>query len=285
MPLVPLLLLGVLVVSVAVAVRMAIAARPSTPPGPAERAVARWRWVALVLSVPAASTAANQFPDLGLNLVVAPMAHGLTLLVGIVLAELLVRSRYLPGPRVADLRPRRLADYLPTGLSRLVGATLAACVLLCTFTWLTASPDDMGRAGRAYAYSCAPSTSGSRGPYPGEFYLTTYAIGVACALMVAVLAVTVVLRRPLGGTLEESGRHRASGVRATVAATGVVVAAPLGGIAFFSASTLLQVECLPPFHLLMGWFALATVVLSVVTLAACLAHLFVSGPGRENSRA
>lgn len=285
MPLVPLLLLAATAVALVVAVRLSIAARPTTPPGPEERSVTWWRWVSLALSVPASAAAAQAFPDLGLNLVVAPMAMGLTLLVGTVLAELLVRSRRLPGPRTADLRPRRLADHLPATLSRLVGATLVAALVLCTFTWITASADDMGRAGRSYDYSCTADTSGSRGPYPGEFYLTPYAIGVACALLVAALAVTVVLRRPLGGTLDEAQRHRASGVRATLAALGVVLAAPLCGLAFFAAATLFQVDCRPAFHAAMGWFAVGTAFLSAVTLASCLAHLFVSGPRRGGSRA
>lgn len=285
MPLVPLLTLALAAVAFAVAVRLAITSRPSAPSGPEERAVTTLRWAALLLSVPITHLVTSHYDELGRNLVIAPISHGLVLLVGAVIAELLVRPRYLPGPRTAALRPRSLRDHLPRTLTRLVAATFAAAVILCTFTVLRAGADDMGREGRSLPWACEGAYHGSRGPFPGSFYVAPYAIGVLVALVVMAIAVVIVLRRPLGGTPDVADRHRTAGVTASIAAFGIVVTIPLGGLAWFAALTLAGIECREPLDLPMLVVAMLSVALSVVTAAVSLSHLFISGPGRRSTDA
>jgi len=283
MPLVPLLLLILLAVSAAVAVRALLVHDTVVERAAEERAVRAVRWCSLVAGVVVAYAVGGGALDalplldrgLGAGAVVVPTAFGLTVLLGAVAGELLVRPRFADGPRVADLRPRRVRDHLPRRASLLLAVTAALGAVLCAFTWATAGTDDMGRAGRVFPYSCEPGHTGARSPYPGEFYLTPYVTGVALALVVAVLAATVVTRRGLGGTPEQADQHRATGLAAVVGALGVVVAAPLAGIAFFTATVLLGVECAGSGARATGVLALVLVPLAVVTVATSLAHLFV----------
>ena len=288
MPLVPLLLLLLLVVAAAVAVRALLVQDSLVERAAEERAVRAVRWLSLVAGVVVAYAVGGGALDalplldrgLGAEAVVVPTSFGLIVLLGAVLGELLVRPRFTDGPRVADLRPRHVRDHLPVRATRLLGVTALLGAALTVFAWTTAGTDDLGRSGRVLPYSCEPGHTGARSPYPGEFYLTPYVLGVALALVVAVLAATVVTRRRLGGTPVQADQHRATGMAAVVGALGVVVAAPLAGIAFFAAQVLLGVECATPVERAAGFLALVLVPLSVVTVATSLAHLLVRGPLR-----
>ncbi|WP_185995556.1 hypothetical protein [Nocardioides campestrisoli] len=212
-------------------------------------------------------------PGLWVDAIHAPILFGLATLLAAVLGELVVRPRFDAGPRTADLRPRRVRDFLPPGLTRLVAGLGVCAAALCSFTWLTASADDMGRDGRALWAACTAAVSSTRSPYPGSFYVVPYALGVAVALAVAAAAAWQVTRRPLGGTPAEADHHRRTSMQAIVGALGVVVSAPMIGLALVAGTTLLQHACPRPGWGAVGCLALAVGALALVALVASLVAL------------
>lgn len=139
----------------------------------------------------------------------------------------------------AGLERRQLRSYLPAGLTRSVAGLLALLVAATLFTTLAASPDDMGRAGRAVAAwwmegeGVESAMRGSqRGPFPGSFY--TLWLGVALVLLLALAATGLALtvRRPRNGAdpvlVRVDDALRRITVEGIVAAVGVGV----GGAAF-----------------------------------------------------
>lgn len=245
----------------AYAARRADAARTRGTPAPEERTVALVRIAGVVVGVALGgyvTTLDNS--GLGTNVMLAPVAFGLVVLTAVTLAELAVRPRFADGPRTASLRPRSLGDHLPRALTITVAVLTVAAALLCTWSVAVAHADDMGRPGRELFAFCSATTSSGRGPFPGSFYVTPYAIGVAAALVIAVTAAWVVHRRTLGGTPEQAERHRRVGLTSIVGAYGVVVSMPLVGIAFFAGTTTLGHTCPQPGWTAMGWFSVAVSV-------------------------
>lgn len=262
--------------------------RSPTAAGSEERVIRRVRLLALVLGIATAWWVLNwttTVDELGVNLMLAPVAFGLCVLLVTVLGELLVRPRFEEGPRTADLRPRRMRDHLPRVLGPLVGLTLLAAVLLCTFTLVTASPDDMGRAGRELFRVCSPTTSSGSGPYPGSHYVWPYAIGAGLAIAIAAAAVARITHRAVGGTPEQGDRYRAVATRAVVGALGVALSGPLAGIGFFAGTTLLRHSCAPTGWHAIGVAALLVTLLSMVTFAASVLSLLATGPSTASRSA
>lgn len=240
---------------------------------------------------------------LGRGPMLAPVAVGAGLLLGVVLGELLVRpagsAARRPVVRTADLAPRRVRDHAPRALGIVVLALTATCAALLTFTSLTASADDGGRAGRALTRACVPDTAGglltaSRGPYPGSFYSVPLAVGLALCVALAWYAARRSVLRPRGTAGTPAGEDvlRRRSVTAVVAALGIAVAAPLAGIAATTASALAGHDCPAP-----GWGALAVVLAGVVlvstgTVLWCLLTLVLptraaappAGPPRAPAR-
>lgn len=267
------LFLPVLLV-VVTALLLAMPRPPGQPAGQAERAVGRVRLVGLVLGVAAAAwvllepTPLDQ--GLGSGAVVAPIVFGLVVLTAALCGEFLVRPRWADGPRTASLVRRRVVDHVPIRLVRLLAALLVGAVLLCAYTWFTASPDDLGRAGRSLTAACSADTSSSRGPYPGSFYVWPYLVGVLLAVVLGAMACVRITRRSLAGDEAEAERYRRVGTTSVVSAVGLVVATPLVGIAFFAGTTLLGHNCPQT-----GWRAAgaASLVLVVVALGSGLVFL------------
>ena len=214
---------------------------------------------------------------LGSAAVVAPLVLGVVLLVAVLLGELVVRPRHSGGARTASLRPRRLRDPLPRRLTRLVGAMTVAAVLLCTYTALTASPDDTGRAGRALFAQCTATVSSGRGPYPGSFYVVPYLVGLAVVAVVAVLAALRISHRTLGADAVAEERYRLAGLTSVVSAYGLTLSAPFAGISFFAGTALLGHSCPQTGWKVVGIAALALTLCSVGTALVCL--LGVLAPG------
>lgn len=288
-----LMILFLAVGPVAIAVMVFLAVRGRARPdqrGPEARPVAVVRWTGLLLGAVVGFTGLAYpgmwwtSPGLGVDLVNAPIAFGLVVLLATMLGELVVRPRFETGARTADLRPRVPTDFLPRGLAGLVATTALAAVVLCTFTWATASMDDMGREGRSLMGVCSPMLSSSRGPYPGSFYVLPYAIGAVVALVLGGAAAWHVTRRPLAGTPVQADHHRRTSMRAITGAVGVVISAPLVGIAFFAGTTLLKHSCAEWGWVPAGWSAVGVACLALVTLAASLVALLAPAALRPADR-
>lgn len=269
-----LLALGLLIIGVVILVAVAATRGDRTPAGAEERAVRGVRAIALVAGVAAGAWVMFE-PNpldrgLGSSTVVAPLVLGIVVLLGVVCGELLVRPRYATDTRSATMRPRHLRDHLPARVMRLVVAMTVAAVLLCTYTLITASTDDMGRAGRALIGWCSADLVATRGPYPGSFYVLPYLAGLAVAAAVAAGAGLLISRRSLGAGPEAADRYRRTGLAAVVGAYGLTLAAPLAGIAFYAGTALLSHDCPQT-----GWRAVgvAALVLTVCAVGTALVSL------------
>src|SRR3954452_4127877 len=118
-----------------------------------------WRQVravvagALVVGVVAAWLVQGSL-GLGRGTMLVPAVLGLFVVIGVGLAETVVRPRRPAGPRTASLASRRVADYAPRALVIAVAGTAALHLATLALTTATASTDDMGRAGRSIAAQC-----------------------------------------------------------------------------------------------------------------------------------
>lgn len=235
-------------------------------------------WAAAIIVGGVAAWLVNGSLDLGRGTMLVPAVLGLFVVAGVGLAETIVRPQRPTGTRTASLARRRVAHYVPraltaavAGITVLHGATLA-------LTTLSASADDMGRAGRQVAAQCG-STSNSAGPYPGSFYsaplaLLLLAIGVATAA-----ALLVVVRRPRGFAPDEVGDgvlRRRSATR-VLAAAGAAVAASHVGVAFFAGTALLRMDCQRAWMDPVGWILVGTLPLALLLLGVFLGRIVTPG--------
>lgn len=244
-----------------------------------QRKAIRRRWAGLGLGVVAAALTTT-VGSLGLGVMLAPTVFGLFVIAGVVVGELAAIPRR-EGVRTAALETRTVGDYLPRRLGGLVMAsTLGLGVLLITTT-LMGSADDMGRAGRSLFRMCSPDTAAGRGPWPGLFYSVPLGIAVVLGLLVAAVALRTVVLRPRSGTApdlvaaDDALRRRSA--EAVVAATGVMVAASMLGVALTSGVALVGFACPPASWTILGFALLAIGALMFLLALWCLA-LLLSGP-------
>ena len=243
-----------------------------------------WRWAGLGLGVVAAYLTAG-VGSLGLGLMLAPAVFGLCVIGGVAVGELASIPRR-EGQRTAALETRTLGDYVPRRLSGLVSASTIGLGAVLVTTTLMGSADDMGRAGRSLSRQCNPESlemlgGASHGPWPGLFYSVPLAIAVGVGLLGAAVALRTVVLRPRSGSAPElvvaddALRHRSA--EAVVAATGVMVAASLLGVALTAAGSLIGIACPPMMWTVLGFTLLAVGVLMLLLAVWCLA-LLLAGP-------
>ncbi len=244
----------------------------------AYRRAVGWRWAGLGLGVLAAALSVSR-GSLGLGVMLAPTVFGLCVIAGVIVGELATIPRR-EGVRTAALETRTVGGYLPRRLGGLVMAsTLGLGVLLVTTT-VMGSADDMGRAGRSLFRRCSPDTAAGRGPWPGLFYSVPLGIAVVLGLLVAVVALRTVVLRPRTGTTPDlvaaDDVLRRRSAEAVVAATGVMVAASLLGVALTAGAALLGFDCPPASWTILGFALLAVGALMFLLALWCLA-LLLSG--------
>lgn len=292
--LIALVALLLLVVVAVVAVAIALSRPGRQPAGAEERAVRGVRLAGLALGVAAATWVMLEPTPLDRGLgsaaVIAPLCLGAVTLLGVMVGELLVRPRFVDGPRSAALRPRRVRDHLPPRLTRLVVAVSVAGLLLCAYTALVASSDDMGRSGRSLAAQCSATLSAASGPFPGSFYVVPYLAGLACVTAIAVLAALRITRRTLGSGPAADDRYRSTGLTAVVSAYGLTMSVPLAGLALAAGTALLGHECPQTGWRVVGVAALVialcaagTALISLVGLLAPATLASVDGPARPST--
>lgn len=214
---------------------------------------------------------------LGRGLMLAPIVFGLFLLGGIVVGELVSRVPAPQGSRTASLAPRRLVDYLPSAYGIALATITLCAIALLAFTTLTASPDDLGHAGRTLANTCGAITT-ARGPYPGSYYSVPLLIGMACATALAGYAARRAVQRPRGDlpTLGAEYLRRRS-VTAVAGGLGLAITAPTIGIAAFSSMALLPNDCAPGWQHAVGLLTLILMLASVAVFAWSLGVLTFAG--------
>ncbi|MFF0579182.1 hypothetical protein [Streptosporangium saharense] len=190
----------------------------------------------------AASWLVSSWDSLGRGLMLAAPVLGIGLLVGTLAGELAVPRPH--GPiRGASLEIRRARDYLPRFSVWLAGVLSLVTVLLLGATSVTASADDLGRAGRVLAMSGPDGMVRSAvGPWPGWFYAWPMLAVLATAFLLSALVVHRVVQRGRPG-LDAAARavddvQRAHTARVVTAAYGLCVALPLTGVAVIAAGAL-----------------------------------------------
>jgi hypothetical protein len=196
--------------------------RPADEAVDSSRAVARrtamLRWAGVTIGLIVGVIAARS-GDLGTGLLLAAPLFGLCTLIGVLAGELTVRPPRGPT-RTAAVEVRRVDDYLPHRLSRVVAAAGGILLALLTATAAAGSPDDMGRPGRSLARQCTSDTFESHGPWPGMFYAGQLAVVVLVGLLMAYVAVHVIVRRPRSGGAGDLAGDDAQRRRAARTVTG-----------------------------------------------------------------
>src|SRR5690625_2377594 len=223
--------------------------------GPEWRRV-RVMWTAALVVGAAAAWIMHHQLSLGRGTMLIPAVIGLFGVVGVGLAETVVRPRAPTGTRSASLVPRRVIDYAPRGLATTVGGVAAGHLATLALTTASASADDMGRPGRAIAAVCGPLSS-SAGPYPGSFYSMPLALLLGLTALAAAAALVAVARRPRGFAEDAAADdvlRRRSATR-ILAALGACIAGSHAGIALAAGTALLRLECQR------GWMATAGLLL------------------------
>ncbi|MEU9989006.1 hypothetical protein AB0E10_19840 [Streptomyces sp. NPDC048045] len=211
---------------------------PGTDPGataPASRApVDRYaRWTGLVVGALAGRWLATL--GHGDGVLYAVSAFGLCAVAGVLAGDALTPPAR-GAVRTAGLAPRRVRDYVPPRLTRLLVALAGALVVLLAAAGAVASPDDLGRAGRTLTLTCRGMTQ-SNGPWPGFFYGLPMLVSLAVATAACGWSLRRIARRPGD---EQSRRDRALAV---VAAWGLVVSTSLLGAASTASGALTNLTC------------------------------------------
>jgi hypothetical protein len=249
------------------------------PLGRRARTTARWRLAGLGVGIGVGIVAA-QLDVLGRGLMLAVPLCALCVLVGVVIGELRITAPRGPV-RSAGLEVRRIRDYLPRRLTRVVAAATVLLVLVLGMTTAAGSPDDLGRAGRTLARQCSALVGTAVGPWPGSFYTAPLATVVLAGLVLAGVALRRVVHRPRSGedpSADDALRRQAA--ESVVAGVGLLVAVPLAGVSFFAAQALSNVDCAPvSWRVAAG--ALGLLVPALAVLAAwCIAALTSPTEGR-----
>jgi hypothetical protein len=251
------------------------------------RKAAGWRWAGLALGLVVAPLTAVTVTAERYNLgaMLAPTVFGLCVIGGVVVGELTTIPRR-EGVRTAALETRTVGNYLPRRLGGVVAASAVGLGALLVITTLMGSADDQGRAGRMLIQQCTPGMSTSQGPWPGSFYSVPLGIAVLVGLVGAAAALRTVVLRPRGGSdrdlvaADDVLRRRAA--EAVVAATGVMVAASLSGVALVAGFQLHSFACPLQMWSILGVALLGVGVLTLLLTAWCLALLLA---GRRFSSA
>jgi len=280
---VPLLLLAVLLAWWSPKFRTPLEVDPSLHGAlvASHRKAVGWRWAGIGLgAVVAALTALTATVDLyNIGAMLAPTIFGLCVIGGVFVGEFTTIPRP-QGVRTATVETRTADNYLPRRLSRIVAASaLALGTVLVTTTWM-GSADDEGRAGRFLSRLCSPDIVARNGPWPGSFYSVPLGIAVVVGLVVAAVALRTVVLRPRSGSdydlvvADDFLRRRSA--EAIVAATGVMVAASLSGVALVAGVRLISVACPTASWTILGVVLLVVGALMLLLTSWCLALLLAA---------
>lgn len=231
-----------------------------------------------------AAVAVCFFGELGLGFTIAPAAFGVVLCLAILAGDLIAYDKArIPG--AASLQRRGLP--WPRSTTVVVGAGTVALGLLLTLTTTLASADDRGRAGRAYRYSvdCGPGATcqGMRTPFPGSYYTRPLALGIGVLLVVAVVTIAVLARRPRNSADEEIVRVddliRSRSVESVLCAVGASVGGSMFGVGAVAGLSASSAE-----HASLGALAAVLTVAGLALMIWSVALLVVPGSARPHGR-
>lgn len=227
---------------------------------------------------------------LGRGFALVPAVFAAVQIVGVLLVDLLARDD-ARTPGTAGLEVRRVRDFSAPGLVRLTGAVGAVLALFLAWAGVVAVPDDLGRAGRALAYSCtAGCDHGTLSPWPGSYYSVPMVAALLLVLVLAGIAVRVTVRRPRNGAAPEivvvDDVVRRRSVESVLAAVGVAFTGSLAGTALPAGGRLagLGANHGPVAFQVVGWCAFLAGLAALVCLVWCLVVLLLPGAGAKPGR-
>ncbi len=156
------------------------ARRNAGSPLPAELAALQRRqqllqWGGIAVGTALAGLLASSGGELGRIQALAPAALGLGLVLGAVAGRV---DSTTAGRCAAHRRPQPAGSKLLASSRQRGGLRRALCSdrLILGACALVASPDDLGRAGRAFAETCqAAGITSTRSPFPGSYYARPWA--------------------------------------------------------------------------------------------------------------
>lgn len=218
------------------------------------------RWTGLLVGVPAACWLS---PLIGVDgILYAIPVFGLCAVAGVLVGDALTGPRR-GAVRTAGLTPRRVRDYVPPRMTRLLLGLAAVLLLLLTVAAAVASPDDLGRAGRALTLTCRGATE-SAGPWPGLYY----GLPMLASLAVSTAACGWSLRRIATRPGDEQSRYDRT--LAIVAAWGLVVSSSLLGAASTASGALMSVTCDGTAGTVANWALWPMSLLALIVVPWCL---------------
>lgn len=229
---------------------------------PPPSAVGRYaRWAGLLTGLVGARQI-EAHDDLGVGVLNAISVFGLCAVAGVLVGDALA-----PRPRGtsqgAGHPPRRVRDYLPRRMTLVLLVQAGALVVLLAVAALVASPDGLGRAGRALTMRCPDGSVTRTGPWPGPHY----DLPILAALAVSTGACVWFLARIARHPGEEQARHDRALV--IVAAWGLLVSAHLLGTATTACDALMDMDCGGAAGNLANWVLWPTAIFALGTVAWC----------------
>jgi hypothetical protein len=218
------------------------------------------RWAGLAVGLLAARLL-SPLVD-GDGILYAIPAFGLCAVAGVLVGDALTGPRR-GAVRTAGLTPRRVRDYVPPRMTwLLLGLALVLVALLAAAT-ATASPDDLGRAGRALTLTCRGMTE-SASPWPGFYYSAPMLASLAVSTAACGWSLRRIATRPGD---EQSRRDRSLAI---VAAWGLVVSSSLLGVASTMSGALMSTTCDGTLGTLANWAVWPLGLVTLVVVPWCL---------------
>ncbi|EST24742.1 hypothetical protein M878_29910 [Streptomyces roseochromogenus subsp. oscitans DS 12.976] len=200
--------------------------------------------------------------DYGMPIVLAITGFGLCAAGGVLLGDALT-----PHPqeavRTAGLAPRRVRDQVPPRMTPLLLLLAVSLVVLLAIGLATASPDAIGRAGRAITVTCNGVTK-PISPWPGIFYGTPILASLTLGTAACAWALRRIAYRP-GGDQQRRTRSRA-----ITAAWGLLVTPQLLLVDLMIATVLTHTSCAGTLGTIAAVVIYPLGLLSLVALAWCL---------------
>lgn len=218
------------------------------------------RWTGLAVGVLAARLLSPLIGDDGI--LYAIPAFGLCAVAGVLVGDALTGPRR-GAVRTAGLTPRRVRDHVPPRMTWLLLGLAAALVVVLAVATAVASPDDLGRAGRALTLTCRGMTE-SASPWPG-FY---YSLPILVSLTVSTAACGWSLRRIATRAGDEQSRRDRT--LAIVAAWGLVVSSSLLGVASTVSGALMSTTCDGTVGTVANWAVWPLGLVSLIVAPWCL---------------
>ncbi|MER6184388.1 hypothetical protein [Streptomyces sp. NPDC001652] len=218
------------------------------------------RWTGLAVGVVAARLLSPLTGDDGI--LYAIPVFGLCAVAGVLVGDALTGPRR-GAVRTAGLTPRRVRDHVPPRMTWLLLGLASALVAMLAVTTAVASPDDLGRAGRALTLTCRGVTE-SAAPWPGFYYSLPMLVSLAVSTVACGWSLRRIATRPGD---EQSRRDR---TLAIVAAWGLVVSSSLLGVASTVSGALMSTTCDGTLGTVANWAVWPLGLIALIMAPWCL---------------